>query len=50
MIPQFHLQAYWLAYWDKFGKPDTTPKYGIGFTAWWIDAAKDRATRESQKK
>ncbi len=52
MIPQFHLRAYWLAYWDKFGRPETTPKYGLGFTAWWIDPAKDKAlrSRDAQKK
>ena len=52
MIPQYHLQAYWLAFWDKFGRPETTPKYGIGFTTWWIDPARDRAlnSRGAQKK
>ncbi len=52
MIPQFHLRAYWLAYWDKFGRPETTPKYGLGFTAWWIDPATDKAlrSRDAQKK
>ncbi len=24
-------------YWDRFGKPDTKPTYGLGLSAWWFD-------------
>jgi len=37
VIPQFHLGAFWVAYWDKFHRPEVAPKYGLGFDAWWID-------------
>ncbi|HEX5319918.1 MAG TPA: extracellular solute-binding protein [Stellaceae bacterium] len=43
MIPQFHLGAYWIAYWDKFRRPDVTPKYGVGLSTWWIDAAAEKS-------
>ncbi len=37
------------AYWDKFGKPDKTPKYANDIMAWWIDPAKDAKLRESRR-
>src|ERR1700751_3708381 len=37
VIPQFHLGAFWVAYWDKFHRPEIVPKYGLGFDTWWID-------------
>jgi microcin C transport system substrate-binding protein len=37
VIPQFHLGAFWVAYWDKFHRPEIAPKYGLGFDTWWID-------------
>lgn len=39
MIPEFHLGAYWIAYWDKFRRPAVVPKYGLGLSTWWIDLA-----------
>lgn len=41
VIPQWHLDYMRLAYWDKFGKPAISPKYGPGDTdTWWIDTAR----------
>jgi microcin C transport system substrate-binding protein len=37
VIPQFHLGAYWVAYWDKFRHPAVTPKYAVGLDTWWVD-------------
>ncbi|PID62061.1 MAG: ABC transporter substrate-binding protein [Gammaproteobacteria bacterium] len=44
-IPQFHNDRHRIAYWNRFGKPDTQPKYAsysgglpIG---WWIDPELD---------
>jgi len=37
VVPQFHLGAFWVAYWDKFRRPETPPKYGLGIDAWWVD-------------
>jgi microcin C transport system substrate-binding protein len=45
VIPSWHLSVFRVAYWDKFGRPTTTPKpaYGIGFDSWWIDPEKEAA-------
>ena len=49
VIPNWHLRAFWLAYWDRFGRPPRNPKYSIGFEGWWVDAAKDRALAEARR-
>ncbi|KAA0875298.1 extracellular solute-binding protein [Nitrincola tapanii] len=36
VIPQYHINAYRVAYWNKFGMPETRPKYALGFDTWWI--------------
>jgi microcin C transport system substrate-binding protein len=47
VIPNFHLAAYRVAYWDKFGRPAVSPKYALGFPdTWWFDAAKASALRQ----
>jgi len=43
VIPQYHIQAFRVAYWDKFDRPRTSPKYALGFDTWWVDAKKDAA-------
>ena len=43
VIPQWHINSFRLAYWNRFGIPPQRPDYGVGFFAWWIDPAKDRA-------
>jgi microcin C transport system substrate-binding protein len=41
VVPNWHIQAYRVAYWNKFGRPETSQKYGLGmFATWWIDPAK----------
>jgi microcin C transport system substrate-binding protein len=40
VIPHFHIQAFRVAYWDKFGRPATAPKYSLGFDTWWVDPTK----------
>ena len=40
VIPNWHLNAFRIAYWDLFGRPETRPVYGLGFDTWWVDAAK----------
>ena len=42
VIPQFYNSIYRLAYWNRFGQPQTKPKYGTGFlNTWWIDDSLD---------
>jgi microcin C transport system substrate-binding protein len=43
VIPHFYLQAYRIAYWDKFGRPARSPKYSLGFDSWWVDPKKEAA-------
>ena len=43
VIPQWHIQNFRVAFWDKFGRPKVTPIYGLGFDAWWVDKTKAEA-------
>jgi microcin C transport system substrate-binding protein len=48
VIPQYHLGAYWIAYWDKFRRPDAAPKYAPGLETWWVDQSAEK-TVDSKK-
>jgi microcin C transport system substrate-binding protein len=38
VIPQWHIQAFRVAYWDKFVRPAIAPTYQLGFLdTWWVD-------------
>jgi microcin C transport system substrate-binding protein len=41
VVPHWHIQAWRVAYWDKFSRPGVAPKYALGFDTWWVDARKD---------
>ena len=43
VIPNWHIRHFRVAYWNRFSRPAITPKYGLGFDTWWVDAAKDEA-------
>ena len=43
VIPNFHLAAFRVAYWDKFRRPAISPKYALGFNTWWVDPAAEKA-------
>lgn len=36
VIPHWHSGSFRMAIWDKFGRPTTLPKYGLGFDTWWL--------------
>lgn len=41
VIPQWYYDRFRIAYWNKFGHPEVTPKYGLSVPdSWWYDAAK----------
>ena len=41
VIPQWYHDVWWIAYWDKFGHPEISPKYGLGAPeTWWYDPQK----------
>ena len=37
VIPQFHVAAFRVAYWNRFGRPAVPPKYDLGFDTWWVE-------------
>ena len=41
VIPTWHIRKQRLAWWNKFGRPEVTPKYGVDFMSWWIDPARE---------
>ncbi|MBN1411759.1 MAG: ABC transporter substrate-binding protein [Spirochaetales bacterium] len=48
-IPQHYIKYFRIAYWDKFGRPETRPPFNIPFfDTWWIDPEKEKAL-ESKK-
>jgi microcin C transport system substrate-binding protein len=48
LIPQYHLPVYWVAYWDKYRRPQTAPKYALGLETWWVDPTAEK-TIENKK-
>ncbi len=40
VIPHWHVRHFRVAYWNKFSRPQITPKYALGFDAWWVDPEK----------
>jgi microcin C transport system substrate-binding protein len=45
VIPHFHLNAFRVAYWDRFGRPAVAPKNEIGFDTWWVDPSRPGTRR-----
>ena len=39
-IPMWYKGSHWLAYWNRFGRPETKPKYDRGLDTWWYDEAR----------
>ncbi len=39
LIPNYHINAFRVAYWNKFDKPKIAPKMGFGLFTWWIKKA-----------
>lgn len=37
VIPHWHIGAYRVAYWNKFARPETRPRYALGSSTWWLD-------------
>jgi len=51
VIPNWHLPAAWVAYWDRYSRPKTVAKYGpLAIDTWWFDAAKDAALSSRRAK
>ena len=51
VVPQYYSTEFWIAYWNKFGRPEKLPKYQPrGLSAWWIDTEKEKALRANTGK
>ena len=42
-IPNWSIDRFRLAYWDRFGRPPENPPYGLALDSWWVDP--ERAAR-----
>jgi len=40
LVPQWHRDTVWIAYWDRFGQPGKPIRTGVDFNSWWIDPAR----------
>ena len=49
VIPQWHISAYRVLYWDIFDKPKVRPKYSLGTNTWWIDSEKASTLNKRKK-
>jgi microcin C transport system substrate-binding protein len=49
VVPQWYLQSVWVAYWDRFGRPDKPVRTGLAFDSWWIDPVKAAATDAARR-
>jgi microcin C transport system substrate-binding protein len=50
LVPHWHLQSYWAAWWNRFGFVDVPIRAGVDINAWWVDhdlATKTDAARQS---
>jgi len=52
VVPHWHIRSHRLVYWDKFGKPDISPKYmrqPFQFfpDTWWVDTEKEAALKKN---
>ncbi len=50
VVPNFHLAAYRIAYWDKFSLPPKRPDplFSPGTSGWWIDPQKAKAVEAAK--
>lgn len=52
-VPNWYQDQYRVAYWDKFGMPEATPKYvsmaNGAVTAWWVDSGKGSSLAARQE-
>lgn len=44
-VPHWYKASHTIAYWDKFGQPETKPKFDRGILdTWWFEGAKTQTT------
>ena len=42
-VPLYHRNDDYVAFWDRFGRPEVTSLYGVVIESWWEDAARSAA-------
>lgn len=45
VLPHWSINAWRVAYWDQFGRPEITPAYNLGTDTWW---AKDAPAQKAE--
>jgi microcin C transport system substrate-binding protein len=51
VVPNWHSNTAYVAYWNRFGLPAKSARYApVAFDTWWIDEAKDRALQRGERK
>lgn len=48
VVPHWHSRTFRMAWWDKFGRPERNPRYGLGLDAWWVDPERERALAQAR--
>ena len=49
VIPNWHIRVDRTLYWDKFSRPEVTPKNGTDTSYWWFDEVKAAALAEKRR-
>ncbi|AYC32845.1 ABC transporter substrate-binding protein [Pseudomonas cavernae] len=51
VVPNYYVDTWRIAYWNKFGRPEKTPLYDYGLMTWWqkSDKAEAGATQAAAK-
>lgn len=49
VIPHWHSRTFRVAWWDKLGRPERTPRYALDLQSWWVEPSKDRALPADRK-
>lgn len=39
-VPNWYIDQYRVAFWDRFGRPPANPPYGLAIDTWWVDPEK----------
>ena len=50
LVPNWHLEIWRVAYWNKFVRPDKPVRSGFVFDDWWLDPKLAAATADTAKK
>lgn len=49
VIPQWHISAYRVLYWNKLDMPKIRPKYALGVDTWWLDSELEASLAEQKR-